>query len=298
MDGHFTTGRFGLAGEPLPNGDAQAGLDLYRNGFLGSGANQCVTCHTLPTGLGPDLMFNGLEYVPIPLGSGNEHHHSVVSDSGFNNLTMKIPQLRNLHRKVGFDRTQTTNRSGFGFLHDGSVDSLARFVSEPIFNVASDQDVADLVAFLLSFSGSDLPVGSLTDPTELLGPESNDTHAAVGVQTTLEDEAAADPDQIALIKTLIALADSGAVGLVVKGKQTGIGRGYVYIGSGEFQSDRSSEILATPALMSAAAVGSELTFTVVPSGSEFRIGVDRDSDGFFDLADSRLTALQSVHRSP
>jgi len=28
--------------------------------------------------------------------------------------------------------------------------------------------------------------------------------------------------------------------------------------------------------------GAELTFTAVPSGSEVRIGVDRDEDGFFD----------------
>ena len=78
---------------------------------------------------------------------------------------MKVPQLRNLYDKVGFDLTQTSNRAGFGFLHDGSVDSLARFVSEPLFTVASDQDVADLVAFLLAFSGGGSPVGDARQPS-------------------------------------------------------------------------------------------------------------------------------------
>ena len=37
-----------------------------------------------------------------------------------------------------------------------------------------------------------------------------------------------------------------------------------------------------PLLLSSAGPGSELVFTVVPLGSEVRIGVDRDEDGHFD----------------
>jgi hypothetical protein len=35
-------------------------------------------------------------------------------------------------------------------------------------------------------------------------------------------------------------------------------------------------------LRTLAAPGSELTWTVVPKGTEWRIGVDRDADGVFD----------------
>jgi hypothetical protein len=52
---------------------------------------------------------------------------------------------------------------------------------------------------------------------------------------------------------------------------------------GSFRSDRSSEpLLAPAALLALASSGSELTYTIVPQGSQTRLGVDRDLDGFFD----------------
>ena len=81
---------------------------------------------------------------------------------------------------------------------------------------------------------------------------------------------------------MLSLADAGAVGVVVKGRQGGITRGYAYLGAGQFQSDRAAESLSAAALRAAAAPGSELTYTVVPEGCQTRIGVDRDSDGFLD----------------
>jgi mono/diheme cytochrome c family protein len=160
LPGHFTPGRFGAAGQPLPVGDAVRGLALYRTGGLEGGlfGAQCVTCHTLPTGMGSDMAL--LSASPLPLGPNGEHHLAIVSVDGGTNVSMKVPHLRTLYDKVGCDLTQTSNRAGFGFLHDGSVDSLARFVAEPLFRVRSDQEVADLVAFLLAFSGGDLPAGT------------------------------------------------------------------------------------------------------------------------------------------
>jgi len=49
---------------------------------------------------------------------------------------------------VGADFALLENTVGFGYRHDGAIDSLARFVSRSSFPVASDQEVADLVAFL------------------------------------------------------------------------------------------------------------------------------------------------------
>src|SRR5207244_2885611 len=91
--------------------------------------------------------------------------------------------------------------------------------------------------------------------------------------------------QQALIDQMISLASSNAVGLIVKGRQNGIERGYFLdtaSGGGMFQLDRAAETLTPAALLAAAAPGSELTYTVVAFGTQRRMGVDRDSDGFFD----------------
>ncbi len=280
LPGHFTTGRFLPAGQPLPDGDAVNGLNLYRT--AGLDGVDCVSCHTLPTGIGSDYTLVGFAFQPIPPGPNGERQHSIVSVDGSTNVSLKTPQLRNMYEKVGCEMTQGSSRAGFGFLHDGSVDSIARFVSEPVFSLSSAQDVADIVAFMLAFSGSDLPLGSPTNPTELPGPLSVDTHAAVGIQTTLVDAGTASPNQLQLISDMVALADSSAVGLIVKGLQLGHQRGYAYLGGGVFQSDRAAETLAALDLQSLAVAGSELTITIVPFGSQERMGIDRDQDGFLD----------------
>ncbi|MFN7020083.1 MAG: hypothetical protein ACK4WH_01985 [Phycisphaerales bacterium] len=283
LPGHFATGRHtSPAGTPLPNGNAAAGLAAYRSTSmrLDSNAFACVTCHTLPTGAGTDMRMTGVTtppYVPIPVGPNGEHHLSLVSVDGVSNITMKTPQLRNLHEKRGFNLLQTRNTAGFGVLHDGSVDSIERFVNEPVFTVNSDQMTANLVAFLLAFSGSDLPAGSVNNPLEPPGPPSRDSHAAVGVQTT----AGASADS-ARINQMVAQANLNKVGVVAKGLVGGVQRGYAYLGSGIWQSDRISETLSTSALIALAAPGSEITFTVVPLGSQVRVGIDRDQDGYYD----------------
>src|SRR4029450_11300180 len=115
---------------------------------------------------------------------------------------------------------QVTSRAGFGFLHNGSIDSLSRFVSEPGFQLVSLQEVSDLIAFLLSFSGSDLPAQA-GHPLEPAGPTSQDTHAAVGKQTTLVDASNPAPGQRDLISSMLSLADQEVVGVVGKGLSGG-----------------------------------------------------------------------------
>ena len=284
LEGHFTTGRFAPAGLPLGPGDAQRGLTLYRPpNLLDAGALACSTCHTLPVGVGPNQTLSGFNFVEIPPGPNGERHHALVAQDGSTNVSMKIPQLRNLYERVGFNTTQGSNRAGFGYLHDGSVDSVERFLSEPVFTPASDQDLADLVAFMLAFSGSDLPGGSpLVLNLEPPGPAGRDTHAAVGTQSTLVSLGATTPEQMLLLSSLRSLAGAGAIGLVAKGSQAGEGRGYAYLGGDAWQSDRAAELLTTAQLEGGAAPGSELTFLAVPLGTETRIGVDRDGDGHLD----------------
>jgi hypothetical protein len=287
LPGHFTTGRFAPAGQPLPNGNAVGGLSRYRPpSLLDGGALACSTCHTLPTGAGTDYHIVAPQFgtlVPIPIGPDGEHHLMLVSQDGTTNVSMKVPHLRNALEKVGFNATQLSNRAGFGYLHDGSVDSLERFVAEPVFNVSSDQDVANLVAFMLCMTGSDLPQGSTqTANGEPPGVASKDVPASVGAQTTLVSLGSAPPAQVNLMNSMLSLANAGKVGLVAKGRNGGLARGWRYNGGGAWQSDRAAETLTTAQLQAAAASGSEITFTVVPQGSQTRIGIDRDLDGVFD----------------
>lgn len=287
LPGHYSDGRFagvgGLkSGDPLPNGNAQRALPRYRTGLIDGGTISCVTCHSLPTGMGSNLIRQGSLFVDFPTGPNGEKHHALTSQDGSTNISIKIPQTRNVYDKVGYDLTQLDNRAGFGFLHDGSVDSIARFVSEPVFLMRNDQEVADFVALMLAFSGSDLPVGNTTNPFELRGPDSQDAAAAVGRQVTVDENNKESKEVKDLITAMVTEADKGKVSIVVKGVQNGEARGYAFLGSDRFQSDRADEIVKTKDLRLSAGDGSELTFTVVPLGTQVRIGIDRDEDGFFD----------------
>jgi DNA-binding beta-propeller fold protein YncE len=281
LPGHFTTGRFGPAGMPLPNGNAVAGLALFRPpNLVDMRALACVTCHTRSTGAGTDHRLQFTTYRPIPRGPRGEHHLALVSVDGLTNVTMKVPHLRNLYERTGFNTTQLESTAGFGYLHDGSVDSIERFIDEPIFDVRSNQQTANLVAFMLAFGGNTQGFGSTTALLEPPGPSSQSSHAAVGRQLTLDGPASAAED--ALLDSMVTVANTRLVGLVVKGRSEGLARGWYYLGSDTFQSDRRRDEYSRAALESLAAPGSELTFTVVPKVSERRIGVDRDSDGWFD----------------
>jgi YVTN family beta-propeller protein len=283
LPGHYSDGRFTPPGTPLPNGNAMNGLSIFSFPRVMFQGLPCDTCHTLPVGVGTNQKMVGTTILgDIPAGPHGEKHHALMGTPDVGNAhDRKIPQFRNLYEKVGFEATQSSSRAGFGFTHDGAVDSLARFVSGPAVDVKSIQEVADLVAFLLSFSGSDLPPAQ-GHPFEPVGPSSQDAHASVGLQTTLVDSSNPAPGQMELISEMLGLADQGVVGLVVKGVQDGLQRGYVYSGGQRFDSDLSVETLTESQLLALAKSGSELTFTVVAKGTERRIGIDRDLDGVPD----------------
>jgi YVTN family beta-propeller protein len=284
LEGHLTPGHYGAAGLPMPDGDAVNGLALYRPpNLFDLNAVACVTCHTLPVGTGPDMTAVGFIFQPLPPGPNGERHHALVSMDGATNISIKIPHLRNLYEKTGMDLHSTESRAGFGFVRDGTVDTIERFLTEPVFTVPSLQNLADLTAFMLAFSGSDLPQGSVNLlALEPPGTASKDSHAGVGRQTTVQDGGAPAPGQATLIADMLAMADAGDVDVVVKGNQGGLGRGWHYTGSGSFQSDRAAETVAAGALLASAAPGSELTYTVVPVGTGTRYGVDRDEDSHLD----------------
>ena len=173
----------------------------------------------------------------------------------------KVPQLRNLYEKLRFDNTAATNVRGFGYTHNGAVDDLFSFLQFSGFSFSNDTQRHDVAAFLLAF-----PTG---------------THPGVGAQWTMDgtNQAAG----ISRLNTLQAEADANRIGLVAKGRANGEVRGWVYVGGGSYRPDKSAgSDLSQATLLGMAGNGTEITFTGVVEGNEWRLGVDRDSDGFRD----------------
>ena len=179
----------------------------------------------------------------------------------------KIPHLRNAYQKVGMFKSRSDagpdqdEVRGFGFLHDGSVDTLFRFHGAAVFTL-TDQQRLDLEQFVLAFDGNLAPV--------------------VGQQVTLDD---ADAGVVGPRLTLLEeRADLGECDLAVQGIVGGLARGAVRLANGTFQMDRQAEapLDETAFRALAATPGQPLTFTCTPPGSGLRVGVDRDEDGAYD----------------
>ena len=256
-------------GAQLVNGNAFAGM----NNVMAPRTGGCMECHSFPSGLSMDT---GLP------GPNGERHLISFNNGRFGGIPpfFKPAQLRGLYEKTGLDFDSSSSRAGFGFTHNGNSDTLVRFLQDAFtFVSGQDQQTADFIAFLLSFSGSNLPKGDggIDSPR---GLPSKDVPAAVGKQITINGSSSA-----ARLDAMLALANNptSRVELVVKGAKDGLSRGWIYVrGAGQFQSDRRSETISPDDLRGLAVAGNELTYTIVPEGSGTRIGIDRDEDGFLD----------------
>jgi DNA-binding beta-propeller fold protein YncE len=213
-----------------------------------------------------------------------QNHFGTDGKASFENepQVVKIAHLRNLYQKVGMfgmaavpffnagdNGAKGDQIRGFGFLHDGSTDTVFRFLQATVFN---NQNGA-------GFDGGD-PLRR--DVEQLLLAFDTNQYPIVGQQITLTNTNSATVGS--RIDTLIGQAALSRTDLVVKGKVTGIQRGWYRTGAGTFQSDRTAESPLTDSGLRtlAATAGQELTYTAVPLGSGVRIGVDRDLDNFYD----------------
>ncbi len=276
---HYTSGRFSAAGQPLGDGNPQHGLTLFNSGLL-DGGFQCASCHTIPTGMavnGPLLHGESADLVVggeiMPLGPMNNNHLGIVSDDGSTQKSIKTPQLRNLYEKVGFEMSRNQSLSGFGFLHDGSIDSVARFISSGVFKVRSNEDVADLVALMMAFSGSDLDPGLV--PLGNLAPESQDTHAGVGKQLTLQEATQTNEK----VFEILAVADTAKVDLIA---QLGSDRSFLYDPLSEVFHESDGRVISIMGLNAQPSTENPLTFSLVAKGLGERLAFDRDGDGIYD----------------
>jgi YVTN family beta-propeller protein len=267
--------------------DAQAGLAFYNGTRFSDGVNfpgfgfNCNGCHALNPGQG----FFGTD------GNASfENEQQIV----------KVAHLRNLYQKVGmfgFPAAPFINAGdnafkgdqirGFGYLHDGSIDTLFRFFSATVFNNSGG----------VGFDGADGGNVKRRQMEQFMLAFDNDIAPVVGQQVTLTSTNAAIVGS--RIDTLIQRAATPFTSLVlggnvrecdliVKGTLAGQSRGWVRNTGGTFTPDKAIEpALSDAALRALAAVpGQQLTYTAVPPGSGTRAGIDRDLDTVRDGDDN------------
>jgi YVTN family beta-propeller protein len=227
------------------SGDPTVGEAAFLTGLIGNsgGGVDCQNCHIPPV--------------------GNRSTIIVAADID-GKQDMVTPQLRNEYEKTRFSAApggQTVR--GFGFLHDGAFESMFQYFKDfPLFNFADDQQRRDVEAFILAFN--------------------TDISPAVGVQRTLDGTNF--PQEQATLSTLLQQQAGGVIGLIAKGRDgNGDARGWYRQGNGLWQGDRSADTpIGLTALSSMAGPGTEITITAVLPGEAFRLGIDRDDDGFLD----------------
>jgi DNA-binding beta-propeller fold protein YncE len=257
--------------------DELTGRNFFLTGPVSDTFQRCSGCHVLqPSG-------NSSFGVAAPGFFGTDGEQSFEGETQH----FKIPHLRNMYQKVGMfgmpaspffnagDNGFTGDQvRGFGFLHDGSTDTLFRFHNAIVFNQSG-------------INPTGIPAGAAGDPLRRQIDSfmmAFDTNLApiVGQQTTRSSTNGGVTDP--RITLLIARADAGECDVVAKGVVGGEDRGFLYVGSGQFVSDRAADAPLPDATLRGLAntAGQEITYTCVPRGSGSRIGVDRDGDSFGD----------------
>ncbi|VAW73994.1 FIG00841528: hypothetical protein [hydrothermal vent metagenome] len=238
---------------------------------------------------------NGSEFHSNALSTGNitcnachviEPENGLFGTSGFMSFEndtqeFKIPHLRNMYQKVGmfgfpntdsmFATSATPDMGdqirGFGFTHDGAVDTMDSFLKASVFSTSNNAiDRGNVEQFMHAMDTNMPPV--------------------IGQQVTLD--ASNSPEALARMQLITSQMDAGHNTVVVKGKIANVLRGWFRQNDGSYQSDDAFENPLSEAqlLQLASVAGQELTFTAVPPGTEVRMGVDRDNDLTLDLNDN------------
>jgi DNA-binding beta-propeller fold protein YncE len=200
--------------------------------------------------------------------------------------TFKVAHMRNLYHKVGMFGHSTGLTSdtsdihtgdqirGFGYLHDGSIDTVETFVSSTLFTRLNEVQDRNMAAFSMAF------------PTDLA--------PIVGQQVTLTATNRTTVDS--RITLLVQRANTNFVSLmlggnvkecdlIAKGTVGGEDRGWLRQSNGQFISDTNTTI-SDSALRDLAATEGPITYTCAPPGSGERMGINRDEDNLLDGQDN------------
>jgi 6-phosphogluconolactonase (cycloisomerase 2 family) len=196
----------------------------------------------------------------------------------------KVPHLRNEYQKVGMFGVANngatdgpfTNQGnqirGFGFLHDGSMDTLFRFHSSAVFTLTNTEQT-QLEAFMMVFDSDLAPI--------------------VGQQITLTstNSAGAGP-RIDLLKARAQVNFTSKLlggtvkecDLIAKVVESGVEHGFLFDPTALlFDPDDGSAGISDATLRNKALVnGNPVTFTCAPPGSGHRMALDRDEDQLLD----------------
>jgi hypothetical protein len=238
---------------------------------------RCNSCHVL------DPQGNPTTAAPGFFGTAG------FSTFDFQTQLFKVPHLRNAYQKIGmfgnpfnfaFPNTDNSFQGdqvrGFGYLHDGNIDTVFRFhhgisFANLPFNAGNPAEGfldgpegevqrRQVEAFVFAFPTSFAPI--------------------VGQQITLAaDSSAAVAARVDLLRQR---ADAGDCDLIAKTTVAGAEVGFLYVGNGRFRTDRRAVPPIGDDALRLLARFRPVTFTCTPPGSGERIGVDRDGDGAWD----------------
>jgi DNA-binding beta-propeller fold protein YncE len=248
----------------------------------------CERCHT------ENDAGNAEFGVPFPGFFGTSGVSFRITFDPVRSQPIKNPHLRNLYTKVGMfgmpqlfvmtpfgllPGTQGTGFMGdqirgFGYIHDGSFDTVEMFLSNASFanfvtpngfpfGPPGHEQRAKLADYLLAFDSNLKPI--------------------VGQQITLTRDNAAVTG--ARVDLLIARAEIGDCELVAKAVWHKRETGYVYDPVNRvFVADRDDMAPVTNAQLrwTAAKKRRAVTYTCAPKGSGYRMGIDADLDGDLD----------------
>jgi hypothetical protein len=244
---------------PATGPSAARGAQLFNQVRFDAGTFTCDFCHSFS-----------------PFNATGTNGGLVPGIALLESQDFKVPQLRGEYQKTGFNRTAGEQLTGYGFIHDGSTDSLLNFLHSPVFTFQNDNQRRDIEQFVLAFDSGIAP--------------------AVGLQVTVNADNKNSQATVDRINLLMAQATAGNCDLIVRGLYNGASRGFLYTGSGLFQTDKQNESsVSVQTLLQSAGVRSELTFTGVPVGAGRRNGIDQNENGTLNFDEPvKLNALDAA----
>lgn len=219
----------------------QAGRDIYFNVDNITGIGSCNHCHALDPlqkqfGTGGLMSFEG---------------GRIAED-------FKVPHLRNAYSKVGMFGSSSPNSDGkfmgdqvrgFGFLHDGAIDTLDHFFKDPVFRFPApvEQNRADVIRFVMAVDSNFAPI--------------------VGQQITLAGDEPAVLARVALLeqRALVTTPRPECL-LVVTGFIEGTAVRLQMTGANAYTDSDGTQYSAEALREAARTDGQELTFTCHPPG--------------------------------
>lgn len=219
----------------------QAGRDIYFNVGNITGIGSCNHCHEL-------------DPLQKKFGSGGK----MSFEGGRIAEDFKVPQLRNSYAKVGMFGGSNPNRGpspprmgdqvrGFGFLHDGAIDTLESFFSDPVFNFPAPEipNRDNVIRFVMAFDSNMAPI--------------------VGQQVTLRGDSPWTFDRLTLLEERAEVTSPRAECLLMgAGVVDGERKVLRMRGPNSYADADGITYTSTQLRESAKTAGQELTFTCYP----------------------------------